>query len=134
MSRDPLEPKKRSTLRPNKFFQSLMEQKEQQMHHQVTVTAEVHKPAQRTPVQRKQPTPKLTSVCTGQVPPASHNFSIGYGAFLSSRASVGTIHMGTKGVHVLSHNHDLCHPGCHCLCLCPCLKGQWLCLCCQLLS
>ena len=50
------QPKKRSTFHPEKIFKNLMAGKEKKAQHEMTVTAEVHKPAEKTPVPRKQPT------------------------------------------------------------------------------
>ena len=42
---------------PENFFKNLMAEKEKKAEHKITVTAEVHKPTEKTPVCRKQPTP-----------------------------------------------------------------------------
>ena len=67
-----MESKTRSAFRPEKFFWMLMGQKKKQVQHHVTVTVEVHKPGQPTPVQRKQPTPKQL-IPFGKMPSEQEN-------------------------------------------------------------
>ena len=54
---DPPQPKKRLTFWLEKFFKNLMAEKEKTAQHKMTVTAEMHKPTEKTPMPRKQPTP-----------------------------------------------------------------------------
>ena len=79
---DPPQPKKRWTFWLEKFFKNLMAEKEKKAEHEITVTAEVHKPAEKTLVPRKQPTP-TQHLPFGKMPQKDSSGSLSSSAFSS---------------------------------------------------
>ena len=55
-SRSPTSANEEIHFSAREVFNNLMAEKEKKAEHEITVTAEVHKPAEKTPVARKQPT------------------------------------------------------------------------------